>query len=849
MGIKLTINGKQIEAKPGQKIIEAAKEHGFKIPHLCYHGQIGSIGSCRICLVEVKPGPPKPVPACTTTVAEGMEVVTHSERVVALRKELVQLMLMNHPLDCPVCDAAGECKLQKIVHELGIEAQKYHTTPAHTAIDYDSALIERHPERCIQCGRCVTICERIIGAEGIYFAGRGYDTTVSAGGRTLECEFCGSCVGVCPVGALIDKTFKYRARSWELAKCETTCPYCAGGCRLELNVSGNAVRRVTSNHKKTFNRGLLCGRGRFGHGYVGSADRLQAPLVREGGTLRETTWAEALGLAAAGLDKARREHGAQAVYALGSPRVSSEANYLLQRLVRVGLGTNNIDTQARLGYLPTLLALSEIFGPPRVKDGKLSGFTARCGTLAELAASDAVFIIGSDVRPELPSASLATIAAARTGAQVCVANLRGTKLDRFATLSLRYAPGAEVGLLNALAKALLPGTTSQAEGLAALRAQLEGRQFEGLLAGTSASRTDLEVLAATLTGAARPALVFGADLTTTGGAGAKVRALANVALLLKDTVRLYPLAPKANSRGALEAGCCPEWLPGYTPLSEAAAFEKRWGVKLSGRPQVGFPQAAAEGGVRALYCVGANPLVGWPNTPACEAALDKLDFLVVQDIFLTETARRADVVLPAASYAAQAGASVTNSEGRRGLLAAAIEEPGLLADWQIVARLSEALEVAAPYKSPAEVRAEMAALSPYLAASFEELQAMPREFGGRLEAVGPEPPAGEGKGEGHECVLLVAGSLFHSGTLSTHAAGPLSVQPEGAVLIGPEDAKALGVSDEVLLEADGERLAAAARVSLDLPRGLVVAPDHFAHLPVHRLTQDSCLARVKVSKP
>jgi formate dehydrogenase alpha subunit len=843
LGIKLTINGRQIEAKPGQKVLEAAKEHGIKIPHLCYHGQIGSIGSCRICLVEVKPGPPKPVPACTTTVAEGMEVQTHSERVINLRKELVSLLLINHPLDCPVCDQAGECKLQKIVHELGIEAPKYRATPTRSEVDYASPLIERHPERCIHCGRCVTICERVIGAEGIFFANRGYDMEVASGGRPLDCEFCGSCVAVCPVGALIDKTFKYRARSWELVKHETTCPYCAAGCRIELNVSGNSVRRVTSNHKKTFNRGLLCGRGRFGHGFIGSGERLKTPLIREGAHLRAATWEEAIKAAADGLRGVQREHGGKAVYALGSPRVSSEADYLLQRLIRTEFGTNNIDTQARFGYLPALLILAEAFGAPKVAGGKFLGFAARCGTLAELAASDAVFIIGADVRPELPSAALAVIAAAGKGANVCVANMRRTKLDRFATASLRYSPGAEVGLLRALAKALLATTESQAEGLAALRSALEGRQFGELLQQTGATEAEIVALAATLTSASRPAVVFGADLFNTGGAAHKVRALADVALLLKDEARLYPLAPKANSRGAIEAGCCPEWLPGYATPKEAAPFEKKWGVKLAGRPQVGFPEAVAAGGIKALYCLGANPLRGWPNTPAIDEALGRLDFLVVQDIFLTEAAERANVVLPAASYAAGEG-SFTNSEGRRGMLARAVEE-GLPPDWEVVARLSAALEAPTGFKSAADVRAEMAALSPLLAASFEELQGLPRDLSGAKFSAGEMPEAAGGEGT-H---LLVAGSLFHSGTLSTRAEGPLSVEAQGCVLVSPEDARALGLESEVALEVEGRSLVAPCRVSPDLPPGLVVASDHFAGLPAHRLTTASHLTRVKLSRP
>jgi formate dehydrogenase alpha subunit len=845
LGIKLTINGRQIEAKPGQKIIEAAKDHGIKIPHLCYHGQIGSIGSCRLCLVEVKPGPPKPVPACTTTVAEGMEVQTHTEKVINLRRELVQLLLLNHPLDCPICDAAGECKLQKVVHELGITEQRWRATPTRSQIDYDSPLIERHPERCIHCGRCVTICERIIGAEGVYFAGRGYDTAVEAGGRPLDCEFCGSCVGVCPVGALIDKTFKYRARSWELAKFETTCPYCAGGCRLELNVSDNRVRRVTSNHKITFNRGLLCGRGRFGHGFIGSPDRLTSPLIRRNGALVPASWEEAIAAAAKGLLGVREKTGAVSIYALGSPRVSTEANYLLQKLVRVNLGTHHIDTQARYGYLPALKALADAFGPPRLLDGKLTGFSARCGTLAEIAASDAVLVLGADARPELPSACLGVIAAARNGAQVVVADMRPTKLDRFATVSLRYGPGGEVACLSALAKALLAGA-SEVPGLPELAARLEGRQFEELLHKTSPSqaaitRADIEVVAAILAGAARPAVVFGADLYAMGQTSAKVRALANLLLLLKPEARLYPLAPKANSYGSLVAGCCPEYLPGFAPIPAAAPFEKRWGAKLGSRA-ASFPEMVASGKLRGLYCVGANPLRGWPGTAAVEAALEGLEFLVVQDIFMSGVAAKADVVLPAACYGA-GGGTFLNTEGRPGSLAAAVEEPGLLPDWELVARLSSAMGTQMSYGSAKEVWAELNDLVPLLARPFEEVQALPRELGGRLSPQDLPEAAASG------FTLLVAGSLFHSGTLSTRAAGACAIESEGRVLLSAADHASLGLADEVRLEANGQSLIVPVAVGRDVPQGMVVAPDHFANVPIHRLTTDGYMVRVAASRP
>jgi len=829
LGIKLKINGREIEAKPGQKVLEAAKDHGIKIPHLCYHGQIGSIDSCRVCLVEVKPGPPKPLPACTVTVAEGMEIQTDTPRVLELRREMVQLLLMNHPLDCPVCDRAGECKLQNIVHDLGITEQKYRATPQQVHVDADSPLIERHPERCIHCGRCVTICDRIIGASGIHFANRGFDSEVMAGGQPLSCEFCGSCVAVCPVGALIDKTFKYRARAWDIEKRETACTYCGGGCRIELNVSegpdGRRVRRVTSNHKKSFNRGFICGRGRFAHSFIGSGDRLKTPLIRQSDSLLEAGWTEALDAAASGLGRVAEEHGPESVWVLASPRLTNEANYLLQKLARKGLGTNNIDSQARTGWVQAMSGLGAVLGFPGVsKEKKLTGLAAWTGTIAELANSDAILVVGSDVRAEMPPYGLSVIAAVRQkGAYLATVNPRGTKMDRFARTRLRYTPGEETALLMALCKALagmgVKGREGQPEGIEGFTESLAGvPTIEGA-----------EAIARKLAGAERPAVIIGGDLIRTGDVSAKMAAVGDLLLILGPKARLYPVAEKANSRGLLDMGCCPEWLPGYAPAQGGSKD---------------FLTALKAGEVKGLYACGANPLRGWPGEGEIAKQLANVEFLVAQDIFMTETGEMAHVVLPAASFAETSG-TFTNTEGRQGLVSPALEPDGVLEDWKITAELGKRLDCPMGYKSADDVTAEIASLVPWYGMPFDELQSLPREFSGKLTPVEVTEPSS------NDMTLLVAGSMFHSGTLTTRSEGPLAVEPEGRLFVSQVDAIKFGVVEGSRIKVEdgtGESIEAPVSVTGNLPEGLVLASDHFEGLRVHRLTSDTFVARVKLAK-
>jgi formate dehydrogenase alpha subunit len=360
--VNLTIDGRAIQAKPGSTILEVAKENGIFIPFLCYHPALKPIGSCRICVVDVKPGPPRPIPACATTVTEGMEVVTDTPRLAALRQELMKLVLINHALECPICDKGGECELQNITHALGVSTVDLDAVKLPPNPDYVSQMVERHPDRCVTCGRCIHICRDRVGAMAINFTLRGYFTELASGAQPLDCEFCGSCIDICPVGALINKQFKYRARAWEVAKTEMACPFCGGGCTYQVHTKDGKIMRVLNEDSV-----LLCGRGRFGWPVVEADDRLKTPLIKENGKFREASWDEALDLVAAKLKETVETGGAKAVYGIGSPRATNEANYVFQKFFREGLATNQLDNPGRYNYVRAIKAMAEVFGTPKLE--------------------------------------------------------------------------------------------------------------------------------------------------------------------------------------------------------------------------------------------------------------------------------------------------------------------------------------------------------------------------------------------------------------------------------------------------------------------------------------------------
>lgn len=344
--VNLTIDGKDVTVKEGATILEAAKSAGIEIPTLCYHERLNPIGSCRMCVVEIE-GLSHPMTACNTPVAEGIKVTTNSERLLRMRKETLKLILVNHPLDCPICDKGGECTLQNLVHEFEIEGGGYHAEREKRESLYATPLIRYWPDRCIMCLRCAAACREIKGLKAIDVDGTGFDASIAAVNKD-KCESCGECISVCPTGALTENLSQHKGRPWMLSRVATTCTYCGCGCQLEINVLNNRITGITTRADVGINKGSLCVKGRFGYEFIESEERLTKPLIKKNGEFHEASWDEALSLVAENFNTIKASHGADAIAGLSSARCTNEENYLMQKFMRAVIGTNNIDHCARL---------------------------------------------------------------------------------------------------------------------------------------------------------------------------------------------------------------------------------------------------------------------------------------------------------------------------------------------------------------------------------------------------------------------------------------------------------------------------------------------------------------------
>jgi predicted molibdopterin-dependent oxidoreductase YjgC len=344
--VSLTIDGRQVKVPAGTTILHAARAVGIRIPTLCYHGRMDPIGSCRMCVVEIE-GYAHPMAACTTPVVDGIVVTTESERLRRIREDSLKLILVNHPLDCPICDKAGECLLQDLVYEFGIDTVPYQVPAVRRAVQYPTPLIRYWPDRCIMCLRCVTACREIKGIGAIDIQGNGYGAQVAVIDAD-KCQSCGECLAVCPTGALTENLSRYKGRPWLVKRVPTTCTYCGCGCQLELNVQNNRVIGVTTQEGKGVNRGSLCVKGRFGYEFIGNDERLTTPLIKKDGEFRAASWDDALKLVVERFSAIKAKHGPDAIAGLSSARCTNEENYLFQKFMRAVIGTNNVDHCARL---------------------------------------------------------------------------------------------------------------------------------------------------------------------------------------------------------------------------------------------------------------------------------------------------------------------------------------------------------------------------------------------------------------------------------------------------------------------------------------------------------------------
>lgn len=826
--VSVTIDEQSLEVEAGSTVLQAAERLGIEIPTFCYLKRLPALASCRMCLVEIE-GQRRLQPSCATAVTDGMVVRTNTPLIDETRSSMLDMLLANHPLDCPICDKGGECELQDMVMAYGPRESRFRDAKRvfHSEDIRLSPVIIMNVNRCIQCQRCVRMCEDVVGAVALGTIEKGMDTAVTGfEGSLASCDQCGNCVEVCPVGALMSFPYRYKARPWDLVETDTVCPHCGTGCQLTVGTRKGEFMRVRSKLDEGLNRETLCVRGRFGLDFVESQDRIKRPMIRRDGALVPVSWDEAGDYLRLGLSAVE----SKAAGGLASPRLPNEVLYQFQKLMRTVFRTNNIDCSSRWS------TPFETLGP------LVAGFYTRA-PLEEVIGNDCVLVVGGNVTDENPVTEyLLRDSARRRQTGLLMLSARPSRLDADARVVVRVRPGGEAASLAAVVAGLVA-----AAGQALPRDVFADRgATSGGPEATAESNGPDRLVAALLEGRSVTVLVS-ADLLRSPEARATSQQLRNLLQLLrilgKDLAMQF-LFDRANQLGAWDMGVLSAALPGLRPVNDDAArtaLVRAWGAEIPPEPGADLDAMLAlcnEGRVGALYIAGSDPLMAYPDRGFVKRALDATDLLIVQDTFLTDTVGVADVVLPAAGYGEETG-TFTNNEGRIQKVCKfrepAFEARGNLAIFDFVAALrNQALQPS----MQGEIFREIARLVPAYQGLTDGLGA-----DGAFTTADPTPPAGEffapppNPNAADRLMLVTGNCLFHNGYLSERSEILNTVADDPYVEMSAWDAAQLCLSDRdqvVVRSAQGE-LRAQLKVNRHFPPGLVFVPENYRDLRLNSL--------------
>ncbi|MBF0464305.1 MAG: molybdopterin-dependent oxidoreductase [Nitrospirae bacterium] len=832
--IKLTIDGIEVQTDREITILEAAKQVGIEIPTLCTFKNLSPSGSCRMCLVEIE-RLSRPQTACTVKITDGMVVRTNSEAIMRARKAVLEFLLINHPLDCPVCDKAGECILQDLSAKYGAAAGRFKEGKRTNPVSFEDPVIVRDMQRCILCTRCVRTCDDLQGAFAISVINRGSHSLIEpfSGGR-FDCEYCGNCLSACPVGAITSKLHRHTYRPWYIERqVETICGHCGVGCTLTLQMRENTIIRVIPDFEKGLNSGMLCVMGRFGYDYTEHEERLRSPLIRKDGELVPVSWEEAVEFTAWRLKEIVKKHGGGSVAGIASGRCTNEDNYMLQKLIRYVLGSNNIDSAARLFYRPAVSYLERMFG---------QGITANL--IPGIANSDGVFVAGGDPTTINPVLGIAVRSVWKKGGKVFVLGKSGG-LRSNVKHELNHTEGAGALILTwILAKVYEKKNFISENSIIDKKLSALKIPDMDMLVRAGVSPEALQYTADELVRLKNPVVIIGPEMVLYGNGSKNLFLLGALNYVLNG--RLFVLMDEPNTQGCLDMGCSPGVLVGGRPV-ELETFghkmENTAGMKTpegTGLNLFEMINGANSGSIKAMFVMGENPVFNIPDKKKVESALQKLEFLAVSDIFLTETASLADVVFPASAWSEKDG-TYTNLERRlQRLRKGALSSRGR-ADWKILADICKALGMKESYTDVKSVWEEISRISSvHAGVRYESLTGRGgiwpyggeplRGIEGDFEVEGledmPELPGSEQSGR---VILKEDKSLIHSSSLSRYSAALMGVASEPLLMINPVTAESLGLSDNerVVITSDKGMAVAVLRADRGMPEGVAALSNTF----------------------
>lgn len=809
--IEVMVDGHPVTALPGTRLLDVLRGLGLRIPTLCHDDRLTPYGGCRLCVVTRRDGRGGLVLACSTPVLPGMVIETHTPEVVEARRQQLQLLLLNHRLECPICDRRGDCRLQELMFEHGVSEQPYPFERPLIPRDESSPVITRDPEKCILCGKCVRLCDEVQGVAAIGIVHRGLQARVTTLlDRPLDCEFCGQCVNNCPVSALVARPYLDDTPAWLREPATTTCAFCSCGCQVTGETWNGALVRVTGAGVDEPNRGKLCAKGWLGWDVHHAPDRLTHPLVRRDGRLMDATWAEALDAVVGALRRAR--DAGHRIVGLGGSRLSCEDAYAMQRLMRTAAATPHIGLGPAGGARALVEGMGALTGAPR-----------STATFDDVRSADVVLVLRGDPARTHPLLKTELVqGVTQRGQTLVLAHALSGPLDRHATVRLPVHPASEAALLHGVAARLLaldPGLASRVHGIPGAGewlASLAAYDAETVVRQTGLDLTALDALASVLGHARTLATAVITGLGIPGDEAAVTRAAVALDALVGGR-GVMVLGEKANLQGVIDAGLHGEWLPGGRPTASADARAEvgvAWGQPVPPPAPVPLLTAIqADGGdpVGVLYVAGQDPAGAWPGGLRGTEAVAAAAFVVVHDAFMSDTAQQADVVLPVAILGERAGSLVAADGVRRPLVRLEPPPRAVPQDRDIFREVSARLGIAMPEEAA-------------LVAEMEALCGWPRPRASVQCLVPAEPPAAAAPIDG----LLLDGSpqVFRSGSITDHSARLQELSPSVAVKLSRREAAELNIGDgDTVLVSVGDRAALLrARVDPEVRPGMLVAP-------------------------